>query len=141
MVMNPDEKKAKSYPSNYWQAMEGRCLFLGDFVEGKPKAQLEDIFPEDLYMEAVREAYSTPDLALGEEEKSIEGVVNKVIALFKRKRSDRFEKWRPAAVLRDWITSKPEKIPDEVWGTASRIFDEVNKAFETRNSTEQSHGR
>lgn len=137
----PGRREGQKLSEKLLAGKEGRCLFLGDFVEGKPKAELEDIFPEDLYMEAVREAYSAPDLTLGEEEKSIEGVVNKVEALFQRKRSERFEKWRPAAVLRDWITSKPEKIPDVVWGTASRIFDEVNKAFETRNSTEQSHGR
>lgn len=137
----PGRREGQKLSEKLLAGKEGQCLFLGDFVEGKPKAELEDIFPEDLYMEAVREAYSASDLTLGEEEKSIEGVVNKVKALFERKRSERFEKWRPAAVLRDWLTSKPEKIPDEVWGTASRVFDEVNTAFETRNSTEHSHGR
>lgn len=136
----PGRREGKRLSENLFAGNGGRCLFIGDFVKNK-EAELEDIFPEDLYVEAVQEACSAPDLTLGEEEKSIEGVVNKVKAVFERKRSERFEKWRPAAVLRDWISSKPEKIPDGVWDTASRIFDEVNKAFETRKSTEHRHGR
>lgn len=129
----PARREGKKLAERLLAGQAGRCLFIGDFLENKPKAELEDMFPEDLYLEAVREAYSVGDLAFGEAEKAIEGVVNKVKTLFKRGSLGEFEKWRPGAELRDWIISNPEKIPEEVWQTASRIFEEVNKAFYAKN--------
>lgn len=125
----PGRKEGQKLTEKLLTGQSGRCLFIGDFLEDKPKAELEDIFPEDLYIEAVRESCLVQDLTLGEEEKDVEGIVNKIKTLFERKSLGQFEKWRPAAVVRDWIISKPEKIPDEVWQTAHRILDEVNKAF------------
>jgi hypothetical protein len=92
-------------------------------------AELEDIFPEEVYLQAVKEAYKIADLAFGEQERAIESVAKKVRALFKRKGLDQFKKWRPAGVLRDWIIETPEKIPDAVYDTVSRIFEAVNNAF------------
>ena len=71
-----------------------------------------------------------------DEEAKIEGVVNKVKALFERKGLGRFEKWRPAAILRDWITSSPDKIPSSVYETASKIFQAINHAFTRSQSSE-----
>lgn len=136
----PGRKEGKKLTERLLSGQEGRCLFLGDFLKSKAKVELEDIFPEELYLEAVREAYSVQDLTFGKEKKGIEGLVDKVTALFEHKSLGQFEKWRPAAVLRDWISSKPEKIPDEVWQTAGRIFEGVNKAFSYKNSTELGHG-
>ncbi len=125
----PGRKEGKKLTESLLAKEPGRCLFVGDFVEGKRNAELEDIFPENLYLEAVREAYALQELAFGEEEKAIDGVVNKVKALFERKQLGLFEKWRPAAVLRDWISSRPEKMPEEVWRTVEQLFQAVNKAF------------
>lgn len=136
----PGRKEGQRLTEKLLTGQEGCCLFVGDFLESKPKAELEDIFPEDLYLEAVREAYTLQDLTFGEEEKGTEGVVDKVKALFDRKSLGQYEKWRPAAVLRDWINSKPEKIPDETWQTAKRIFEAVNKAFAINNSKEPGYG-
>ncbi|MCS6885513.1 MAG: AAA family ATPase [Acidobacteriota bacterium] len=136
----PGRKEGNKLTRKLLAGEAGRCLFIGDFLEGKPEAELEDIFPEEVYLEAVREAYSLQDLGFGEEENAKEGVVNKVKTLFERRSLGQFEKWLPAAVLRDWITSKPEKFPDAVWQTVTQIFEAVNKAFNANISKELGYG-
>jgi len=80
-------------------------------------------------LQAVGKAYEIADLAFGEQERAIEGVVSRVKALFERKGLGQFDKWRPAAVLRDWVMENSGEIPDEVYETVSRIFEAVNNAF------------
>lgn len=125
----PGRKEGKKLAENLFAGETGRCLFIGDFVKGKTRAELEDIFPEEVYLEAVKEAYKTGDLTFGEQEGVIEGVVNKTKGLFERRGLGQFEKWQAAAVLRDWIMEKPEEIPDTVHETVSRIFGSINNAF------------
>jgi predicted ATP-dependent endonuclease of OLD family len=129
----PGRKEGKKLAENLFTGETGRCLFVGDFVEQKTHAELEDIFPEEVYLQAVKEAYKIADLAFGEQERAIEGVVNKVKALFERKGLGQFEKWRPAGVLRDWIVETPEKIPAAVYETVSRIFEAVNGVLTKRD--------
>lgn len=125
----PGRKEGKKLTEHLFAGETGRCLFIGDFVQEKKDAELEDIFPEDLYLKAVNEAYRKDDLAFGKEEEAINGVVNKINSLFERKKLEPFEKWQAAAVLRDWIITTPEKVPDEVFQTACHLFEAVNKAF------------
>lgn len=136
----PGRNEGKKLAENLFAGKDGRCFFIGDFVQGKTYAELEDIFPEDLYLKAVNEAYGRDDLAFGNEEEAKNGVVNKIKSLFERKKLGQFEKWRPAEVLREWITTTPEEVPDEVFQTACRIFEAVNKAFSTPQE-EHGHGK
>lgn len=129
----PGRKEGKKLSEKLLTRQTGRCLFIGDFVENNPEAELEDIFPNDLYLQAVKETYSISNLAFGKEEESIKGIVNKIDSLFQRNNIGKFEKWRVAAFLRDRINSEPDKIADGVWQIANRIFDAVNKAFEANN--------
>lgn len=141
---DPARKEGKKLAENLFAGQAGRCLFIGDFVDGKTYAELEDIFSEDVYLGVVKEAYGIRDLAFREEEQGIEGVVNKVKALFERRGLGQFQKWRAAAVLRDWILSNPDKIPDEVFQVVRQIFDRVNGTFTASaaspNSKEQAYG-
>ncbi len=125
----PGRKEGKKLAEKLLSGREGRCIFVGDFVDNK-NAELEDLFPEELYLAAVEEAYDLAELTFGPEEEGIEGVVNKVEALFKRKQIGKFEKWRAAARLRDWILEESKEITDTVRQQFSRIFEAVNKAFE-----------
>lgn len=124
----PGRKEGKKLVEKLLSGREHRCIFVGDFVE-QEKAELEDLFPEELYLAAVEEAYNLTELGFGPEEQDIEGVVNKVKALFERKKIGQLEKWRPAEKLRDWILEGSKEIPDAVQQTFSRIFEAVNKAF------------
>ncbi|BBM69722.1 AAA family ATPase [Rhodothermus marinus] len=125
----PGRKEGKKLTENLFAGETGRCLFIGDFLPEKPYAELEDIFPEEVYLEAVREAYNIDQLTFDEDIETTDGVVNKVKALFEYKGLGRFEKWRPAAVLRDWIMDGSEKIPTDVFRIASNLFEEINRAF------------
>jgi len=129
----PGRKEGKKLTDNLFAGEQGRCLFIGDFVLNS-HAELEDIFPEKVYLAAVKEAYELQDLTLGKEEQSMSGLVNKVRALFERKGYGSFEKWRPAEKLRDWLLTEPERIPGQVYDTVVRIFEAVNKAFETSSA-------
>src|SRR5581483_4459297 len=52
-----------------------RCLFIGDFVPLR-QAELEDVFPEDEYLAAVREAYPGVDLRFNATEKAMPEIIN-----------------------------------------------------------------
>jgi len=129
----PGRKEGKKLIENLFSGDRGRCLFIGDFVENR-QAELEDIFPEEVYLKAVKEAHELQDLTLGKEEKNISGVVNKMRALFEHKEYGSFEKWKPAEKLRDWLLTEPGKVPEQVYNTAAKIFEAVNKAFKTSNA-------
>jgi len=105
-----------------------KCLFIGDFV-GDRNAEIEDIFPEDDYLSAVKEAYPDVDLTFTDEEKMRPGVVNKIEALFERKNLGRFEKWKSAVVLRDRILESPGTIADQTLDVVEKIYQSVNALF------------
>jgi len=109
-------------------APDQRCLFIGDFVGPLPHAEIEDVFPEEMYLSAVKDAYPAADLSFEAQEASFRGVVKKVDALFKRQNLE-FEKWRPAAALRDRITAAPEKVPQTVCDVLTKVFEAVNGMF------------
>jgi predicted ATP-dependent endonuclease of OLD family len=127
----PGRREGKKLIEGLFAGETRRCLFIGDFVQGKTYAELEDIFPEDVYLRAVKDAYAIDNIYLSEEESAVEGVVNKTKMLFERKELGQFEKWRPAEVVRDWIMTDAGKIPDEAYQIASRIFEAVNRVFST----------
>jgi predicted ATPase len=138
----PGRKEGKKLTEHLFAGDKGRCLFIGDFVQNS-QAELEDIFPEEVYLAAVKEAYELQDLTLGEEEKNVSGLVNKLKVLFERKGYGSFEKWRPAGKLRDYLLNEPDKMPKQVYDTAAKIFEAVNEAFEASNAArneEKSYG-
>ena len=124
----PGRKEGKKLVEKLLSGREGRCIFVGDFVDNK-NAELEDLFPEEFYLAAVKEAYNVVELTFGPEEQGIEGVVNKVKALFKRNQLGSFEKWKVTAKLRDRILEGSKEIPETVRQIFSRIFEAVNEAF------------
>mgnify|MGYP001052750946 CR=1 FL=1 len=125
----PGRREGKKLTEKLFAGNVGQCLFIGDFVENN-EAELEDIFGEETYLESVKKAFGLEDLRFEKEEESVSGITNKVSALFNRKGYARFEKWKPAGVLRDWLLNEPHRIPDKVYNIAERIFEAINKAFE-----------
>lgn len=124
----PARREGKKLVDRLLEGEPAKCVFIGDFVQ-VPGAEVEDIFPESDYLSAVSEAYKTEPLSLGPAEAAIDGVANKVAALFSRLKMGRFEKWRPAAVLRDRFAAAPDRVPDNVCRVASALFQAVNAAF------------
>jgi predicted ATPase len=124
----PARREGKKLADNLLGGKGHKCLFIGDFVTMR-QAELEDIFPEDEYLSAVRQAYSDVDLKFNTAEKAIPEIVNRVQMFFERKNLGRFEKWRPAAILRDRILAEPEDVSKTVCDTMVRIFGAINSLF------------
>ncbi len=85
------------------------CLFVNKYA-GAKEAELEDLFPEDYYLSAVKEAYPTVALDFEPEEKKVECVKKRVEALFVRSKVG-FENWRPAKLILERINAG--KIPPD----------------------------
>jgi hypothetical protein len=124
----PARREGKKLADNLLAGKDRRCLFIGDFVSMK-EAELEDIFPKEEYLSAVREAYPSVDLKFSTTEVAIPEIVNRVQAFFERQNLGRFEKWRPAAILRDRILANPDSVPRAVCDTMVKIFEAVNCLF------------
>jgi len=85
------------------------------------------------------QAYQINKPAFTKEEQALNnGIVNKLTAYFNRKELGRFEKWRVAAVLRDWMLQKPDSVPEDVYKTMSKIFETTNAIF-GRTEPEEKH--
>ncbi|MCE5225815.1 MAG: AAA family ATPase [Porphyromonadaceae bacterium] len=107
----------------------GMSLFIGDFTSNE-RAELEDIFTDNEYISAVQAAYPDADIAFDPSEKTIQGIINKIEALFLRKELGKFEKWKPAAILRDRIVDSPEDISDKAYNIMDKIFEDINRCFQ-----------
>jgi len=106
-----------------------KSLFIGDFTNND-SAELEDIFDYDEYISAVLAAYPGIDIAFDPSEEMMPGIIDKIEALFKRKELGKFEKWKPAAILRDQIVDSPEQVSDHAYDIMTKIFEEVNTLFQ-----------
>lgn len=127
----PARKEGKKLVDKLLSGSDSRCLFIGDFMDDQAGAEIEDVFPEEYYLSAVKAAYPDAKLTFNKDEKNLSGVVAKLTAFFDRKELGRFEKWRVAAILRDYILEKPDGVPASVYDTMSRIFEAVNAMFGT----------
>jgi len=78
----------------------------------------------------VKEVYPDVDLTFTADENAKTGIIEKLRALFSRKGLGGFEKWQPAAVLRDRILSSPKQVAAQVISVMSGIFQRLNELFE-----------
>jgi hypothetical protein len=104
-----------------------KCLFTSTYAD-KREAELEDLFPENVYLDAVKEAYPDVQMPISftKEEKGIQCITKRVKAAFERMGND-FEKWRPLRVLLDRIQENPDILTEETLVRFESIFKEVNK--------------
>jgi predicted ATP-dependent endonuclease of OLD family len=124
----PGRREGKRLAEKLLAGEDRKCLFVGDFVDNS-EAEIEDIFPEQEYLSAVREAYPGTQIELNAAEKALRGVVNKVTAVFERKGFGRFDTWKPAAVLRDRVTGSPGNVDASTLDAIEHIFEKVNTLF------------
>ncbi len=105
-----------------------KCLFIDDFSE-KEEAEIEDLFPEELYLDAVKEAYPEikNSLEFTEAEMKIQCVSKRVKTALNRIGNITLKKWRPSKVILDWIQKNPEIITKETLEKFENIFKEANK--------------
>lgn len=103
------------------------CLLVSSFVS-KENAEIEDLFPEEFYLKALKEAYLDKDVKFTEEENKIQNIIGRLKSAFKRLKLEDFEKWKVANVLVDWIQkdSGENKIPQETCKHFESLFTKVN---------------
>lgn len=112
--------------------VQSKLLVESFFVNTYAKddgVEIEDLFPEELYLRAVREAYPTVTFTFTKEESQIRSITKRVEKAFNRIGAAQFEKWHPARVLSDWIQNKPELIADDTSGTFELVFKDINNSW------------
>ena len=104
------------------------CLLASSFV-GKENAETEDLFPEEFYMKALKEAYPDKEVQFNEKENSILCITVRIEKAFERLKLGDFEKWKVAYILIDWIQkdSGENKISNDTCKTFEKIFTKVNE--------------
>lgn len=106
---------------------ENRTIFVGDHTpDQNPTGEIEDLFTDDYFMAAVKDAYGSGDYRFNADEKTTPNVIDRVTALFARKELGDFEKWKVARVLADKITAKPQDVPTETLDAIQAIAKELN---------------
>jgi predicted ATP-dependent endonuclease of OLD family len=106
---------------------DNRTVFVGDHTtDANTTGEVEDLFPEDVYLDAVRAAYGKIDLRFNAEEKQTSNIVDRLTALFERKGHGPFEKWKAARALADRIEAEPQAVDTDALDAASRIFQKIN---------------
>ena len=103
-------------------------LFMNTYA-GKQEAEIEDIFPETLYLEAVKEAYPNVKMPIqfNPDELKIQCITKRVKAAFDRLGVGSFEKWGPSRVIVDWVWAKPDLLSKETLQKFEAIFKALNK--------------
>ncbi len=104
------------------------CILVSSYTKTK-NAEIEDLLPQGLYVDALKSAYPGKDFSFSEEENKIERIVERVESLFKRKNYGKFEKWKPTEFLIDWIQhdSEMKKIDEKTIQLFELIFKKVNE--------------
>jgi predicted ATP-dependent endonuclease of OLD family len=105
------------------------CIYVSDIAE-KEGAEIEDLFDESLYLEAVKSAYPEIKLQFTPEEKQIKSITQRLESLFRRNDAGIFEKRKPVQALRDIILEHPEKISEETNDRFKHIFEQANQLLE-----------
>ena len=105
-------------------------ILVSDFIDSNI-AELEDLFPEDLYMDAVREAYPDFDIKLISEQSNISCITKRISTVFNKQKHDGFAKWRVADIMVARI--RKDSGGDNISKACKRferLFDSVNQKFD-----------
>jgi hypothetical protein len=107
---------------------DNRVLFVGDHThDSNTTGEIEDLFPDDYFMAAVKEAYGSRDFRFNADEKATPNIVDRITALFERKGLGDFEKWKVARILADNIMMKPADVPSETLDSIEAIAMALNE--------------
>ena len=79
---NEGRNKGKQFQDKFFSGKDKKCLFVGDYSDNCD-AEMEDLFPEDFYLKAVKEYYKV-DVIFTSEEKKIKNITKRVSEAFTR---------------------------------------------------------
>jgi hypothetical protein len=104
-----------------------RTIFAGDFSPaGNTTGETEDLFSDEYFLAAVKEAHGKIDLRFNAEERQIPNIIDRLTALFERKGHGELEKWKIARALADTIDADPQAFPAQTLDAAAQIFQKIN---------------
>lgn len=107
------------------------CILINS-VGNSDTVEIEDLFEEQVYLDAVKASYPSVELNFNSAEQQMKGISKRIKSLFDRTNNS-FEKWKPNNVLISWIQSDPNgkhKISDKTCKYFESLFKEVNKKLE-----------
>jgi hypothetical protein len=102
-------------------------FFVSSYTNGEG-TDIEDMFPHDLYVDAVKKSYNLSELVLDENSGS-DSIASKVEKALQKTGINNLEKWRPALVLTEWIRTEPEKFPKNMLTSFETLFRDINKSW------------
>ena len=102
-------------------------FFVSSYSDGKG-TDIEDLFPQDLYVDAVKKSYNLSELVLDEDHSS-RSIISKVEKALQKRGVNKLEKWKPALILTDWIRTAPEKFPDNTIKSFESLFKDINRSW------------
>jgi predicted ATP-dependent endonuclease of OLD family len=104
------------------------CLYVSNYARKAPST-IEDLLPEELYLQAVKDSYPEIDFSFTADEKNIAGIVGRIESILKRNGVGRFEKWKPTNIIVEWIsnTKSIHSIPDDTLDKFEFIFRDTNR--------------
>ena len=101
------------------------AIYVTDYLE-TDIGEIEDLFDEELYIEALKTAYPGYKIKYTEDEMKEKCISKRTKRAFERQ-DYTFEKWKLSRVLSEWARSGDERITSEIKGRFENIFKDVNK--------------
>ena len=98
-------------------------IIMDNFTE-KTNSEIEDMFDDNTYADAVSATYSGMTIDFNSQENKILPIVNKFEAMFERNSLGKFEKWKVCTNLIKIINST--KISDTTCNKFEKLFIEIN---------------
>lgn len=110
--------------------VDSRCVRISDALNDDRVEELEQMMPEEYYLDAVKRAYPDVKFTFNKDEQGIANVVDRVDASLKRKGHGKLEKWRPIQQVVADINSGSPDVPDKLFAAASIVLAKLNAVFE-----------
>lgn len=103
------------------------CILISTLLN-ESKLEIEDLFDEDFYTNALQKAYPNVKIQFNVNEKDIVGITKKIDSVFKRLKCDRFNKWLVTSIIVSLIQNNSEtnKISKDTCLAFEKIFTKVN---------------
>lgn len=102
-----------------------KCILTSTF-SNKDDAEIEDLFPESLYLKAVKKAYQDNSIEFDANEKQITRITKRTEKVFERLHLGKFEKWKVLRSMTDIINDEPDSVPIDTCKIFEKIFIETN---------------
>jgi len=100
-------------------------IYVTDYLETET-GEIEDIFGEETYLDALKEAYPDIEIKYTEQELEEKCISKRNKTVFKKLGQD-FDKWRPARILSDYILSGDDRITKDTRERFEKMFESINR--------------